>query len=97
MNVPLKVPFYYELVNVWKAMLMAYGLVDEEGITYLDREKTFCGKDVRAGILKKKEHGNHLNFSELKLEEQIEYAENRYKQRACEQPNINIGQVICYY
>ena len=65
-------------------MLMAYGLVDEEGITYLDREKTFCGKDVRAGILKKKEHGNHLNFSELKLEEQIEYAKRLSEMIKCE-------------
>lgn len=25
----LKMPFFYELVNVWKAMLVAYGLMDK--------------------------------------------------------------------
>lgn len=45
MKVPMKVPFYYELINVWKAMLMAYGLIDEECISYLEREKSFCGED----------------------------------------------------
>lgn len=41
----LKMPFFYELVDVWKAMLLAYGLIDESDISYLDKKGYYCGED----------------------------------------------------
>ena len=41
----LKMPFFYELVDVWKAMLLAYGLIDESDISYLDKTGYYCGED----------------------------------------------------
>lgn len=41
----LKMPFFNELVNVWKAMLVAYGLMDKEEISESDRKRTYCGED----------------------------------------------------
>ncbi len=41
----MKVPFFFELISVWKAMHLAYGLINEEQITYLDRTDYYCGED----------------------------------------------------
>ena len=41
----LKMPFFYELIDVWKAMLLAYGLIDESDISYLDKTGYYCGED----------------------------------------------------
>lgn len=54
---PLKVPFFYELRNVWKAMLLAYGLIDKSELQYRE-DKESCGEDGEwiiklSGILKK--------------------------------------------
>lgn len=40
----LKMPFFYEFVDVWKAMLLAYGLIDESDISCLDKKDTIAGK-----------------------------------------------------
>ena len=41
----IKMPFFYEMLNVWKAMLMAYGLMDKDEVNYLDRSDYRCGED----------------------------------------------------
>lgn len=41
----IKMPFFYELINVWKAMLVAYGLMDKKDINNLDRTEYYCGED----------------------------------------------------
>ena len=41
----LKMPFFYELVDVWKAMLVAYGIMDKEEISDFDRRTAYCGED----------------------------------------------------
>lgn len=41
----LKMPFYYEMLNVWKAMMMAYGLMDTEDVSFLDKSSYYCGED----------------------------------------------------
>ena len=45
-DVHLKMPFFYELVDVWKAMLVAYGIMDKEEISDFDRRNVYCGEDV---------------------------------------------------
>lgn len=44
-DVHLKMPFFYELVDVWKAMLVAYGIMDKEEISDFDRRNVYCGED----------------------------------------------------
>lgn len=44
-DVHLKMPFFYELVDVWKAMLVAYGIMDKEEISDFDRKNVYCGED----------------------------------------------------
>ena len=41
---PLKVPFFYELRNVWKAMLLAYGLIDKTELEYRGSRES-CDED----------------------------------------------------
>ena len=41
----IRMPFYYELVDVWKAMLMAYGLMEKDERSFLDRSDYYCGED----------------------------------------------------
>lgn len=41
----LKMPFFYELIDVWKAMLVAYGIIDKEEISEFDRRKVYCSED----------------------------------------------------
>lgn len=45
MKAYIKMPFFYELINVLKAMLMAYGLIDKNDISYLDKSGYYCGED----------------------------------------------------
>lgn len=45
MKSPIKMPFFYELINILKAMLLAYGLMDKNQLRYLDRSECFCGED----------------------------------------------------
>ena len=42
----LKMPFFYELLSVWEAMLLAHDLLDESDVTYLDRtQEYYCATD----------------------------------------------------
>ena len=45
METLMKMPFFYELVDVWKAMLLAYELLDENQIQYLNKSEYDCGED----------------------------------------------------
>lgn len=42
----LKMPFYYELMSVWKAMLLAYGLVEQEEISSGEQSEAHWGEDT---------------------------------------------------
>lgn len=58
MKNPLKVPLFYEFKNVWKAMMLAYGLIDESKLLYKEN-KGDCGEDGEwikeiSGILKER-------------------------------------------
>ena len=41
----LKVPFFYELTNIWKAMLVAYDLLDKKEIRDMKKERVGSGED----------------------------------------------------
>lgn len=41
---PLKVPFLYELKNTWRAMLLAYGIIEEGELDYRENREN-CSED----------------------------------------------------
>lgn len=41
----MRMPFFYEMVNVWKAMLLAFDLIEKEELSYLDKTEYYCGED----------------------------------------------------
>ena len=82
---PLKVLFLYELKNVWKAMLLAYGLIDKADLEYRE-SKERCGEDGKwiielSDILK-----NHWS-EEAKY--QLERERVRKEKRELERKNGN--------
>ena len=87
-NNRLKVPFFYELKNVWKAMLLAYGLLDTSELEYRE-SKERCGEDGEwiielADILK-----NHWSEESVyQLEREIK----RKEKRELDRKNGNIIQ-----
>ena len=46
----LKMPFYYELMSVWKAMLLAYGLMEQEEISGGAPHQKPMGVKTRNGL-----------------------------------------------
>lgn len=45
MRPDLKMPFFFELINVFKSMLLAYDLIGKNEISYLDKTRYHCGED----------------------------------------------------
>lgn len=62
---PLKVPLFYELKNIWKAMLLAYGLIEKSDLQYRE-DKTYCGEDgewiIKLSELLKEHWEEEANF-----------------------------------
>lgn len=72
---PLRIPLFYELKNIWRAMLLAYGLIDEASLAYRDVDEHY-GEDGKwitelSGILKQhwsEEAQTHLELDKAKKE-----------------------------
>ncbi len=73
MKTPIKMPFFYELIDVLKATLLAYGLRDKGQIQYLDRSEYYCGEDgewiIRLSQQIKEHWDAERNFHEKHYEE----------------------------
>ena len=70
---PLKVPFLYELKNTWRAMLLAYEVIEESELEYR-KNREFCSEDGEwiiqlAKILK--QHWNDEALYQLERDKKI--------------------------
>lgn len=43
----LKIPYFCELMNVWKAMLLAYELLDEKSLSVDNYDVTIMSRNIR--------------------------------------------------
>lgn len=80
----LKMPFYYELMSVWKAMLLAYGLMEQEEISGGAPSEAHWGEDPEWIIRLAEEIREHWD-AERSYHENCE--EERRKQQRKEKEN----------
>ena len=80
----LKMPFFYELVDVWKAMLVAYGIIDKEEISKCDRKKSYCGEDREWILELSKQIKEHWDTEYAYCEEYRKDVQNKLKAKETE-------------
>ena len=88
----MRMPFFYEMMNVWKAMMIAYGLKEKEDVTFLDRSGYYCGEDgewiLELSKMIEKHWDQEREFHQKNHEKNMEEAKRRREERKNNPPIV---------